>query len=100
MKLLSDLISLFDLSNPHFRPTELYNESWLMKTVAHQASTIPDPAFPHSVFFPEAPGSQRYFFPLPSMHAFRVIHVARRGRAPMEFLGIYEFGQEPKRISS
>ena len=46
MDLLSELISSFDPSNPHFRPTELYNESWLMKIVAHQASTIPDPAFP------------------------------------------------------
>ncbi len=46
MKLLSDLISSFDPSNPHFRPTELYNESWLIKIVAHKGSTIPDPAFP------------------------------------------------------
>ncbi len=59
MKLLSDLISSFDPLNPHFRPTELYNESWLIKIVAHQASTIPDPAFsigflPGSTWFSEA----------------------------------------------
>ncbi len=46
MDLLSELISSFDPSNPHFRPTELYNESWLMKLVFHQASTIPDETFP------------------------------------------------------
>ena len=46
MDLLSELISSFDPSNPHFRPTELYNESWLLKLVLHQASTIPDITFP------------------------------------------------------
>ncbi len=46
MDLLAELLSSFDPSNPHFRPTELYNESWLMKLVFHQASTIVDEAFP------------------------------------------------------
>jgi hypothetical protein len=46
MDLLSELISSFDPSRPNFRPTELYNESWLMKLVFHQASTIPDETFP------------------------------------------------------
>ncbi len=46
MKLLSDLILSFDPSNPHFRPTELYNESWLIKLVLHQASNIQDESFP------------------------------------------------------
>jgi hypothetical protein len=46
MELLSELISSFDPANPHFRPTELYNESWLIKLVLHQASTIPDETFP------------------------------------------------------
>ena len=46
MDLLSELISSFDPSNPHFRPTELYNENWLIKLVFHQASTIVDETFP------------------------------------------------------
>ena len=46
MDLLSELISSFDPANPHFRPTELYNESWLMKLVFAQASSIPDELFP------------------------------------------------------
>jgi len=46
MEVLSDLISSYDSSNPHFRPTELYNESWLIKLVLHQASNIPDESFP------------------------------------------------------
>ena len=46
MDLLLELISSFDPSNPRFRPTELYNESWLMKLVFHQASTMPDETFP------------------------------------------------------
>lgn len=46
MDLLSELISSFDPSNPNFRPTELYNESWLIKLVLHQASKIPDETFP------------------------------------------------------
>ena len=46
MDLLSELFSSFDPSNPHFRPTELYNESWLMKLTFHQASMIADETFP------------------------------------------------------
>ena len=46
MDLLTELISSFDPSNPHFRHTELYNESWLLKLVLHQASSIPESAFP------------------------------------------------------
>lgn len=45
MDLLSELISSFDPANPNFRPTELYNESWLMKLVFHQAASIPDEDF-------------------------------------------------------
>ncbi|MFV1949609.1 MAG: hypothetical protein ACC633_06720 [Anaerolineales bacterium] len=42
MDLISNLISSFDPSAPNFRPTELYNESWLIKIVLHQASLIDD----------------------------------------------------------
>lgn len=59
MKLLSDLITSFDPNNPNFRPTEIYNESWLMKLVIHQASSIKDNEFPlgfltRSTWFSEA----------------------------------------------
>jgi hypothetical protein len=33
MDLISKLISSFDPANPNFRPTEIYNESWLIKLV-------------------------------------------------------------------
>lgn len=46
MELLSDLIYSFDPSNPHFRPTELYNENWLLKLALHQASKMNDASFP------------------------------------------------------
>jgi len=46
MDLLSELISSFDPSTPHFRPTEIYNENWLMKLVFAQASSIADATFP------------------------------------------------------
>lgn len=46
MKILTDLISSFDPSNPNFRPTELYNESWLVKLVLDQASKISGSEFP------------------------------------------------------
>jgi hypothetical protein len=42
MDLLSELISSFDPNRPHFRPTEIFNESWLIKLVLHYASTIDD----------------------------------------------------------
>ncbi len=40
MKLLYGLINSFDPENPYFRPTEIFNESWLIKLVLHQSSTI------------------------------------------------------------
>jgi hypothetical protein len=46
LKILTDLISSFDPSNPNFRPTELYNESWLVKLVLDQASKISKSEFP------------------------------------------------------
>ena len=46
MALLSELIYSFDPSNPNYRPTDIYNESWLIKLVLHQASMIPDETFP------------------------------------------------------
>lgn len=42
MNILSELISSFDPKQPYFRPTEIYNESWLIKVVLHHASTIKD----------------------------------------------------------
>lgn len=42
MELLSELIASFNPSNPNYRPTEIYNENWLIKLVFHQASSIND----------------------------------------------------------
>ena len=46
MKVLTNLITSFDPNSPNFRPTELYNESWMVKLVLDQASRIEDPEFP------------------------------------------------------
>ncbi len=46
MNLVSELINSFDPADPNFRPTEIYNESWLIKLVMHYASSIKDPNFP------------------------------------------------------
>jgi len=46
MDLLSNLILSFDPTKPNFRPTELYNESWLIKIVLHQAAEIEYDGFP------------------------------------------------------
>ena len=40
MDLISRLFSSFDPAQPNFRPTELYNESWLIKIVLNLASEI------------------------------------------------------------
>ena len=53
MKLLSNLINSFDPENPNFRPTELYNESWLVKLVLREASNLSDSEFPIG-FLPES----------------------------------------------
>ena len=58
MDLISRLISSFNPTEPNFRPTELYNESWLIKIVLHQASEIEDQDFilsflPNSTWFSE-----------------------------------------------
>lgn len=59
MDLLTDLITSFDPKDPRFRPTELYNESWLVKLVLHQASKFeydghPLGFLPGSTWFSEA----------------------------------------------
>lgn len=46
MDLLTDLITSFDPSNPNFRPTELFNENWLLKLVLRQMSAINDGEYP------------------------------------------------------
>lgn len=48
MKLLADLIASLNAKTPNFRPTEIYNESWLIKLVLHHASAIPGDDFPLS----------------------------------------------------
>ena len=58
MDLISRLISSFDPAQPNFRPTELYNESWLIKIVLDQASEINDQDYglifmPGSTWFSE-----------------------------------------------
>lgn len=53
MDILIDLISTFDPSNPNFRPTEIYNEGWLLKLVIHHASKIEDQESPLG-FLPES----------------------------------------------
>ena len=58
MDLISQLISSFDPASPNFRPTELYNESWLIKLVLHQAASINDQDYllsflPESTWFSE-----------------------------------------------
>ncbi|MFV1950159.1 MAG: hypothetical protein ACC633_09570 [Anaerolineales bacterium] len=58
MDLLSNLISSFDPAAPNFRPTEIYNECWLIKLILHQAAAIQDKDFqlsflPGSTWFSE-----------------------------------------------
>jgi hypothetical protein len=38
LRIIADLIEDFDPENPNFRPTEIYNENWLLKGFLHQAS--------------------------------------------------------------
>jgi hypothetical protein len=59
MNLVSELINSFNPSDPNYRPTEIYNESWLIKLVMHYASSIRDPDFsinfhPGSTWYSEA----------------------------------------------
>lgn len=53
LSILTDLLSAYDPESPHFRPTEIYNESWLVKLIMSQASLIP--AADHPLSF--LPGS-------------------------------------------
>jgi hypothetical protein len=59
MDLFAGLVASFDPRSPHFRPTELYNEGWLVKLVLDQASSIeydghPLGFLPGSTWFSEA----------------------------------------------
>lgn len=46
MDLLSNLIKSFDPTKPNFRPTELYNESWLIKIILLEAAGIEYDGYP------------------------------------------------------
>ena len=48
MHILTDLISSLNLRTPNFRPTEIYNECWLIKLALHHAGAIPADEFPLS----------------------------------------------------
>ncbi len=48
MELIFDLFTSFDPDSPNFRPTEIYNESWLIKIVLSLASSIPPDDYPLS----------------------------------------------------
>jgi hypothetical protein len=59
MDLFADLVASFDPGTPHFRPTELYNEGWLVKLVLDQAFSFeydghPLGFLPGSTWFSEA----------------------------------------------
>ncbi len=41
LSILTDLLSAYDPESPNFRPTEIYNESWLVKLIMSQASALP-----------------------------------------------------------
>ena len=60
MRILTELISSFDAENPNFRPTEIYNENWLVKLIMWQASTIFNRDFPLGFL----PGSTWFSEPL------------------------------------
>jgi hypothetical protein len=54
-----ELINSYNPSEPNFRPTEIYNESWLIKLILHHASSIKGDGFPigfedSSTWFSEA----------------------------------------------
>jgi hypothetical protein len=53
MELVADLIASFDPERPHFRPTEIYNEGWLLRALLHTASQLDDHTSPLSF----APGA-------------------------------------------
>ena len=38
MEIITELIESFNPASPNFRPTEIYNENWLLKAFLHQAS--------------------------------------------------------------
>ena len=59
MDLITNLLSSFDPQNPNFRPTEIYNENWLLKLVLNQAAAREGNRFPlafnvESTWFSEA----------------------------------------------
>ncbi len=56
LSILTDLLTAYDPESPNFCPTEIYNESWLVKLIMSQASSIPAENHPLSFL----PGSSWY----------------------------------------
>ena len=56
MEIITDLITSFDPKEPHFRPTEIYNEGWLLRALLHVLSKLDTKQFPVSF----APGATSF----------------------------------------
>jgi hypothetical protein len=50
LNIIADLVDQFDPENPTFRPTEIYNENWLLKGFLLQASKVDLQNSPFSFF--------------------------------------------------
>ena len=95
MKILTDLLTSYNPESPNFRPTEIYNESWLVKLVMAQASSIPTEDHPLSFL----PGSSWY-----SEALLPTVFKARKGKDPLAesrtnadgVIGHFNIGQKAK----
>jgi len=95
LRLLSELISSFDARNPNFRPTEIYNESWLVKMVMWQASTINDYDFPLG-FLPESTWFSEALLPTAFKSRYRGDKLAEARTNADGVIGHFLIGEKAK----
>jgi hypothetical protein len=95
MSLVSDLISKYNPAYPNFRPTEIYNENWLVKIIMHQAAYIDDPGFPLG-FLPGSTWFSEGLLPTPFKPRFRGDPLGESRTHADSVIGHFRIGEKGK----
>ncbi|MGB2955969.1 MAG: hypothetical protein WBB64_08385 [Anaerolineales bacterium] len=95
LSILTDLLSAYDPESPHFRPTEIYNESWLVKLIMSQASSIPAEDHPLS-FLPGSSWYSEALLPTAFKAQKKGDHLAESRTNADVVIGHFRIGQKAK----
>lgn len=95
MHILANLIDQFNPEKPNFRPTEIYNENWMLKTLLHQASSTNLPHWPLS-FLKDAKWFSEAMLPTAFKARYRGDKLAESRTNADAVIGHFQIGAKAK----